>query len=109
MPFTECRVVWALGETMAIFCPTILLSRLDLPVLGRPASATVPQRNAPMAVLCPQQREDISGGLLLGALAGTAVPGGLQFEGVHRALDFEDQALLRARGRHDTGLGLGAS
>ena len=35
-------MVCALGETMASFCPTILFRRLDLPVLGRPAIATVP-------------------------------------------------------------------
>ena len=30
------RVVWGLGETMAIFSPARVLVRVDLPTLGRP-------------------------------------------------------------------------
>jgi len=48
-------------------------------------------------------------GLLFGALAGTAMSGGLQFQLVHRAFDFENQALLGAGGRDDAVLRLGAA
>ncbi len=38
------RVVCGLGVTMASFSPTIRLSSVDLPTLGRPRMATVPAR-----------------------------------------------------------------
>ncbi len=40
------RVVCGLSETIATFWPTIALTRVDLPTLGRPASATNPDRVA---------------------------------------------------------------
>jgi hypothetical protein len=36
------RVVWGLGETMATFWPTSVLTSVDLPALGRPTIATKP-------------------------------------------------------------------
>jgi hypothetical protein len=48
IPVTRWRVVCALDETIASFSPTSLLSRVDLPVLGRPTIATVPQRKPVM-------------------------------------------------------------
>jgi len=36
------RVVWGLGETMATFWPTRVLTSVDLPALGRPTIATKP-------------------------------------------------------------------
>src|SRR3954449_2571953 len=36
------RVVCGLSETIATFWPTIALTRVDLPTLGRPARATKP-------------------------------------------------------------------
>src|SRR6185503_1312376 len=39
------RVVWGLGVTMASFSPTIWLSSVDLPTLGRPRMATVPEED----------------------------------------------------------------
>ena len=36
------RVVCGLGVTMASFSPTMALSSVDLPTLGRPKMATVP-------------------------------------------------------------------
>ena len=44
IPVTRWRVVWARGETIETFSPTRRLSRLDLPMLGRPAMPMVPQR-----------------------------------------------------------------
>ncbi len=46
MPTSRWRVVCALREVMLIFWPTSALTRVDLPTLGRPTMATVPQRNA---------------------------------------------------------------
>src|ERR1041385_1410389 len=43
-PRTGYLVVCGLFETMATFVPTIALIRLDLPVLGRPTTATTPER-----------------------------------------------------------------
>src|SRR3990167_5150807 len=42
MPRIRLRVVWGLGETMEIFWPSRLLSRVDLPTLGGPMRATMP-------------------------------------------------------------------
>src|ERR1700722_10589126 len=42
MPWMRLRVVWGLGETMATFWPTRVLTRVDLPALGRPTIATKP-------------------------------------------------------------------
>ena len=36
------RVVWGLGETMAIFSPARVLVRVDLPTLGRPQMVMMP-------------------------------------------------------------------
>src|SRR6267143_3938753 len=41
---TGRRVDWGLGDTMARCSPISALSRVDLPTLGRPARATLPQR-----------------------------------------------------------------
>ena len=38
------RVVCGLSETIATFWPTSALTSVDLPTLGRPASATKPER-----------------------------------------------------------------
>ena len=38
------RVVWGLWVVAAIFCPKSAFSSDDLPTLGRPTKATVPQR-----------------------------------------------------------------
>src|SRR6202021_3541915 len=42
MPWMRLRGVWGLGETMATFWPTRVLTRVDLPALGRPTIATKP-------------------------------------------------------------------
>ena len=47
MPVMRCRVVCGFDETIESFSPTSRLSRLDLPVFGRPAMPIVPQRCAP--------------------------------------------------------------
>ncbi len=36
------RVVWGFSETIATFCPTSRLTRVDLPTLGRPTTVTKP-------------------------------------------------------------------
>ena len=46
-PRSGVRVVWGLFEVIDTFCPMIRLIRVDLPELGRPASATIPQRCEP--------------------------------------------------------------
>src|SRR6185436_11857235 len=43
-PMTGMRVDWGFGATIARCSPTRAFSSVDLPTLGRPASATVPQR-----------------------------------------------------------------
>src|ERR1700674_59186 len=42
----EVRVVCGLSATMATFCPTRALSKVDLPALGRPTRETNPERKA---------------------------------------------------------------
>ncbi len=44
IPRTSRLVVWGLSETMATFSPTSRLTSVDLPELGRPASAMKPER-----------------------------------------------------------------
>ena len=46
------RVVCGLGVTMASFSPTMRLSSVDLPTLGRPRIATVPATVASPAGSC---------------------------------------------------------
>src|SRR5688500_12003388 len=46
MPTIRVRVVCGLFETMASFSARSRLSRVDLPALGRPTSATAPERSA---------------------------------------------------------------
>ena len=40
------RVVCATGEVIATFSPTIRFTKVDLPTLGRPMSATNPERKS---------------------------------------------------------------
>src|SRR5687768_7477644 len=47
MPTIRVRVVCGLLETMASFSARSRLSRVDLPALGRPTSATAPERSPP--------------------------------------------------------------
>jgi len=47
------RVVWGLGEVIAIFCPTMRFSNVDLPTFGRPMIATNPERNVGFSVTQP--------------------------------------------------------
>jgi hypothetical protein len=42
MPMIRFRVVWGLGVTMEIFCPSKAFSSVDLPALGGPTIATIP-------------------------------------------------------------------
>ena len=46
MPMIRLRVVCGRGVTMAIFCWSRWLSRVDLPALGGPMIATTPERCA---------------------------------------------------------------
>src|SRR5687767_11180293 len=45
-PTIRVRVVWGLSETIASFWPTMRLSSVDFPALGRPMRAMVPHRMA---------------------------------------------------------------
>src|SRR5260221_4431712 len=108
MPLSARRVVCAFGETMAIFSPTSLLSRLDLPVFGRPAMAVVPKRKALIGSTV-QLLEQVGSGLLLGALPGASRAARLQVEILHHALDLEQEVLLCARGGDHVVLGRGAA
>ena len=45
MPVIRVLVVCGRGDTMAIFSPTSRFSRVDLPALGLPISATKPALN----------------------------------------------------------------
>src|SRR5690606_12566535 len=45
-PMIRWRVVWALSETMATVRPTSRFTRVDLPTVGRPMTATKPERNS---------------------------------------------------------------
>src|SRR5258705_13478937 len=51
MPWMRWRVVCALREVMATCAPTMRLSSVDLPTLGRPTIAAVPVRYGPWAEL----------------------------------------------------------
>ena len=86
--FPNARVVCGRGLTMATGSPTRALSRVDLPTLGRPARATVPQRGMTASYPHPRKHEarqgesqrasdgEAGGGLLSHPLAG-AVPSAL--------------------------------
>src|SRR5258707_11197836 len=44
MPTIRLRVVCGFSETIETFCPRMRLRSVDLPALGRPTSATTPNR-----------------------------------------------------------------
>src|SRR4051794_18907043 len=79
------RVVCGLSETIATLCPTIALTSVDLPTLGRPASATKPERVIDGAIPgMPGQRGGSLGGRRPGSSSQPAHDLGLQRE--HLAL-----------------------
>ena len=51
MPISRARVVCALGLTIATFCPTSALTRVDLPALGAPITATKPRSAGSLQLL----------------------------------------------------------
>ena len=66
MPVMRCRVVCALREVMLIFWPTSAFSSVDLPTLGLPTMAIVPQRCGPVS-------STVSGGASRSAMLDTSV------------------------------------
>ena len=50
IPWRRLRVVWATGDVMAIFWPTRVFIKVDLPTLGRPIMPMNPDLNAAGAV-----------------------------------------------------------
>src|SRR4051794_41490561 len=56
MPISRARVVCALALTIATFCPTSALTKVDLPALGAPMTATKPARVIADAPAGQQQR-----------------------------------------------------
>src|SRR5450631_1709463 len=47
-PRTWVRVVWGLSETMVTLVPRMVLSKVDLPTLGRPTIVTKPDLIGPI-------------------------------------------------------------
>jgi hypothetical protein len=47
------RVVWGLGDVMESFRPKREFNRVDLPTLGKPAMATLPQRKGISNAISP--------------------------------------------------------
>ncbi len=45
IPRIRFRVVWGRDVTIATFCPTSRFTNVDFPALGRPSTATKPERN----------------------------------------------------------------
>src|SRR5688572_25150320 len=70
MPSRRWRVVCAFGDTMLTLAPTRRLIRVDLPVLGRPTTATVPARNGSAIAAIQVGEHALGGGLLGGAHRG---------------------------------------
>ena len=107
------RVVCALRDVMLIFWPTSALSSVDLPTLGRPTMATVPQRvSAPLA--CDHDRSGPPGRSL--AFSASSMwraascsaarrerprPVSAIDNAGMRALDLERLRMRLARGAHD--------
>ena len=50
MPRTERRVVFGRGEVMVTLVPRIWLINVDFPTLGRPTTATKPERTTPASL-----------------------------------------------------------
>src|SRR5581483_1435795 len=71
MPRMRRRVVCGRGVTIATFCPTRQLSRVDLPTLGRPPRATKPARwlSVPPMALVPLAADTVQGRARRGLLA----------------------------------------
>src|SRR4051812_38606574 len=83
MPRISARVVWTLRETMVTLEPTRALTRVDLPTLGAPISATKPQRVPAAGV----------SGAGLSVIGATADPFAREH---HRCCDFLGGALAAA-------------
>ena len=66
----RCRVVCGLREVMLSFCPIRQFNRVDLPTLGCPTMASVPQRNS--AVI---SRRRMLGAVLTGCMLGGMAAG----------------------------------
>src|SRR3954447_18615446 len=79
------RVVCGLSETIATFWPTIALTSVDLPTLGRPASATKPER-VPITA-SPQPAHDLGLKSEHLALVGLVIHAGQVQHTVHDRLD----------------------
>ena len=47
----RCRVVFGREEVIATFVPTMAFTRVDLPTLGRPTTATKPERTSSALVV----------------------------------------------------------
>ena len=101
IPRSRLRVVWTLGVTIATLAPTSRLTRVDLPTLGAPRTATKPARVPPSAIVIVagsgDSREQRAGRVLLcRALCGaggdrTSEPGDL-------CLDLEERTMGGAAG-----------
>ena len=66
MPRIARRVVCGRTETIATWLPTIALTRVDLPTLGRPARPTKPERFQPhglaaSALTRPRESQIVTG------------------------------------------------
>ena len=73
-----CRVVCGFGVTMLIFSSSSVLISVDLPVFGRPATATNPERYSSVTIRQLCQRQGSCG--LLGPPSAAAFTGGLQIQ-----------------------------
>ena len=102
MPRIARRVVCGRTETIATWLPTIALTRVDLPTLGRPARPTKPERFTGCSAITRSCRASISPLVRLVVHAAEvkgAVHGCLGHVGAVLGADRHVSQLARARGR----------
>ncbi len=102
MPTIRWRVVCGLSETAATRSPTSRLSSVDLPAFGRPTSATVPQRGAPLgpasAIAQPTPAQPALEAIHLAAVALVVVAHAVQHAVQQEQLQLALERLLARRG-----------
>src|SRR5690606_6651989 len=110
MPRRRWRVVCGLREVIASFWPISVFSSVDLPTLGRPTMAIVPQRNSSFMTCLAVGRPRSGAGkrfvratrrFLLGQAAAGAGAERTRVERRNAALDLETLIVRCAVRRHD--------
>ena len=99
MPRILCRVVCGLGETIERCSPTSAFTNVDLPTLGRPITAIIPQRCTAGPSGIGHRREDGRSSSLLRAAPGAALTIARQPQVRHLATYGDHRCMVLAGGR----------